>query len=84
MSASVGTRLSLLEKVVSEIRKRVSQTPEQEVAWRMMNAEREMRIKADVEAARAREALEEQQQGLESIVAEMESLVFFLNGKCSD
>lgn len=84
MSASVGTRLALLEKQVSELRKCVSQTPTQEVAWRLFAAEREMRIAADVEVTRARDALDDQQQALESIIAEMEGLVSFLSGKLPD
>lgn len=83
MAASVGTRLALLEEQMAGLRKRVSQTPDQEVAWRMHGAEREMRIQADVDAALAREALSEQQRTIEEIMAEMEGLVFFLRGKCA-
>lgn len=81
MSASVGTRLSLLEEQVADIRKRVSRTPEQEVAWRMFAAEREMRIQADMEVARTRGAMDAQQGALEGIIAELEGVAYLLRGK---
>lgn len=81
MSASVGTRLALLEEQIAQLRKRVSQTPEQEVAWRMFASEREIRIKADVDAALAKEALVDQQRTLEDVMSELEGLSLFLSRK---
>ena len=78
MTASVNTRLSLLEGQVSELRKRVGTVPSQEVAWRMHAAEQEMRVKAELAAALAKDALAENVRAMEDLIAEAEGLVWFL------
>lgn len=80
MTASIGTRLALLESHVSELRKHLGTMPTQEVAWRMHQAERELRLAAELHAAQAKAALADNVHSLEALLAEAEGLVWFLKG----
>lgn len=80
MAPSVKARLTLVELHLKDLRRHTDSMPSREVAWRMHAAEREMRIKAEVDAALAKQALEDYVRSMESLLAEAEGLVWFLKG----
>jgi hypothetical protein len=79
MAASDRTRLALLEEQVAQLRKRVSRTPEQEVAWRLWRAADEQRIEATVRVREQEALIQSFVADLEGFMAEMEGLALFLS-----